>query len=227
VYGSLVKMLLVNLFCNFDYVHLIRNTKLLKGQSNEIFCLRYLWNGLPPNRSLGIWKLFEFKMEFVEIFAIFDWPPILLIVEIQYSWYSLYCLIRRFATSRIFCGRELQMYWLCAETLGCWLIWRVKIPASFVAGSHCWQRGVILKNAVRLPLPLMGYWSRESAVHEEHCPPGKCQKYGLRKAQYLTPFYHWQRGVNFSIFWIRITPRILGKKSKLLLGMSIGTRVVI
>ncbi len=85
----------------------------------------------------------------------FDWLP-----AIVYSKESIlpYCLLWRVATH----SRELQMYKLFTETLGCHLIWRVETPcivqysksllsSSFAAGSHCWKWGAVFKKNWRTP----------------------------------------------------------------------------
>ncbi len=109
------------------------------------------------------------------------------------SWYSPYCSIWIFVTPRVVYGWELQMYELCAETLGCRLIWRVKtpiffknkeslFPALFVARSHCWQQGVLLKHFEVLVPPEKRHWS----LKINHACRAlltkkmlKCQKYWL------------------------------------------------
>jgi hypothetical protein len=47
------------------------------------------------------------------------------------SGYSLYCLIRRGGTPRIIYSRELQMYELCAGTLGSHFLQESILPAMF------------------------------------------------------------------------------------------------
>ncbi len=79
-------------------------------------------------------------------------------------------------------------------------------------GSHRWQWEVIWKTFWGLILPFKGWWSKKSTMYSyvEHCKTGqffKCQKYGLNKAQFLTPHYQWHRGIDLPIFRKKITPR--------------------
>ncbi len=94
--------------------------------------------------------------------------------------YSPYCLLRRDVTLRIILPGSHHLLALSAQTLTCRLIRRVNtprinyygeslLPASFTAGSHCWQRRVIFENFEGLPLPLKGQWSKKWTIHVEYC----------------------------------------------------------
>ncbi len=124
---------------------------------------------------------------------------------------SPYYLLRRVVTLRIILAGSHHLLAICAQTLACRLIRRVNtpridyygeslFPASFTAGSHCWQRRVIFENFEGLPLALKGQWSKKWTLYVEYCSPRifqKSQKYGLPKALCLTPRCNWQRGVDF------------------------------
>ncbi len=137
------------------------------------------------------------------------------------SWYSLYGILRRVATLRIILAGSHHLLALSAQTLACRVIRRVDtpriaycgeslLPASFIVGSHCWQRRVIFKNFEGLPIPLKGQWSKKRTIHVEYCSQRafqKSKKYGLPKSLFLTPRCHWKRGVVFLIILVQITPR--------------------
>ncbi len=145
----------------------------------------------------GISRLSEFGFEFGEIFTISDW-----LSAVIYSGESILPVM--FTTERCdsphhFGGESPFVSIICTNS-SCCLIRRVDtphivyygeslLPASFIAGSHCWQRRVVFKNFEGLPLPLKGQWSKKSAIHVQHHSPRafqKSQKYGLPKALFLT-----------------------------------------
>ncbi len=153
--------------------------------------------------------------------------------------YSPYCLLQRVVTLRIILAGSHPLLELSTYTLTCRLIWRVNtprinyygeslLPASFTAGSHCWQRKVILENFEGLPLPLKEQWSKKWTIPVEYCSPRtfqKSQKYGLPKALFLTPRCNWQRGVDFLIILSTNNSVKIQKISKSLWAMSIETRI--
>ncbi len=183
----------------------------LKGQSNEIFYLWFFhwWNPLKP--------LSRFLMTF-QIWLRIRW-------DIHDFWSTLRCNLKwrvdipcivyygRVVTLRITLAGSHHLLALSAQTLACRLIQRVitpridyygesLLPASFTAGSHCWQRRVNFKNFEGFPLPLKGQWSKKWTIHVEYCSPRifqKSKKYGLPKALFLTLRCNWQRGVDFLI----------------------------
>jgi hypothetical protein len=119
--------------------------------------------------------------------------------------HSPYCLPWRVVTLRIILAGSHHLLALSAQTLAYRLMRRVNtprtdyygeslLPASFTAGSHCWQLRVIYENFEGLPLPLKGQWSKKWTIYEEYCSPRifqKSQKYGLPKALFLTPRCNW------------------------------------
>jgi hypothetical protein len=123
--------------------------------------------------SYFIFKDFsKFGFEFEEIFAIFDW------------------------LSAIIYGRELILPVLF-NTKSCDsppnFSGESRLPALFIAGSNCWQPGVILKNFGGLILPIKEQWSKKCTMPVEHCSLRNfiSMLFGLIKAQFLTPRCQW------------------------------------
>ncbi len=119
----------------------------LKGQSNEIFYLRFFhrWTSPKPlTRYLKIFSNLASNSRRYSRFLIDS--PLLLIAESQYS---PYCFIRRVVTLRFIIAESHYLLELSASaTLACRLIRRVDtprivyygeslLPASFIAESHC------------------------------------------------------------------------------------------
>jgi hypothetical protein len=167
----------------------------LMRQSNNIFALNFFTDGLLPSSLLGTMRFSEFD----EIFAIFDWFSAIIIAE---SRHFPYALRRRI----IVYSRELQMYELCAETLGSCLILRVDtprivqyrgslLPVLFIAGSHCWQGESFFYILMDSSMSLKGQWSKK--INNACRALLKCQNYAF-KVRFVNP--RWQRGISFSLF---------------------------
>ncbi len=119
----------------------------------------------------------------------FIYSPLLFTAE---SRYSTFCLIQMIVTLCIVLAGCHYLLELCAETLACHLIRRVDTSRIVYYGKSQQMK-------------------QKWTLHVEYCSPRtfwKSQKYGLSKAQFLTPRCHWQRGVDFFyIILVQITPR--------------------
>jgi hypothetical protein len=99
------------------------------------------------------------------------------------------------------------------------------LHASFTAGSHWCQQGVVLKTLKDSLCLKRDIEAEKQPLCAEHCSPGKflkCQKYGLPKAHFLlSPVPDSREFFDISTMNISTKNR---QHSISILGMSIGTR---